>query len=80
MPPLNMAMLEKSKKFLWGLIELLWQLLLLAVLLALILGEDSGTVIQNVFTNVKDLLAILSPSAVAVAAVFYLGWRYIAKR
>ncbi len=68
-------MLIKFIANLWLVIELLFQLVLVIVLIALLMGSEAGGFVASTFTNVKDFLALLNPSAVAVAAVLYLLWR-----
>jgi hypothetical protein len=68
-------MLKQLTDFLWSAIGLLYQLVLAAVLIALIMGEAGGSVVNSVYGNVRDLLASLNPASVAVAAVLYLFWR-----
>jgi hypothetical protein len=48
---------------------------LVAVLIALIMGDGAGGFVTSVYGNVRELLASLNPAAVAVAAVLYLFWR-----
>ncbi len=59
----------------WSAIILLFQLVLAAVLIALIMGEAGGSVVTSVYTNVRDLLVSLNPATVAVATVLYLFWQ-----
>lgn len=68
-------MLNQFIAYLWLVIELLFQLVLVIVLIALLMGSEAGGLVTGTFTNVKDFLAMLNPSAVAVAAVLYLLWR-----
>jgi hypothetical protein len=68
-------MFRQLTDFLWSAIGLLYQLVLAAVLIALILGEGAGTVINSIYDNVRELLGVLNPAAVAVAAVLYLFWQ-----
>jgi hypothetical protein len=56
-------------------ITLLFQLVLVTVLVALLMGEAAGAYVTSVYGNVRDLLASLNPAAVAVAAVLYLFWQ-----
>jgi hypothetical protein len=73
-------MLKQLADFLWSAIGLLYQLVLAAVLLALIMGDAAGSVVNSVYGNVRELLASLNPASVAVAAVLYLFWRLHGKR
>ncbi len=68
-------MIKQFSDFMWSAIILLFQLVLAAVLIALIMGEAGGSVVTSVYTNVRDLLVSLNPATVAVAAVLYLFWQ-----
>ncbi len=54
---------------------MLYQFVLAAVLIALIMGDAAGSVVNTVYANVRDLMVSLNPAAVAVAAVLYLFWQ-----
>ena len=56
-------------------ITLLFQLVLVTVLVALLMGEAAGAYVTSVYGNVRELLTSLNPAAVAVAAVLYLFWQ-----
>lgn len=68
-------MLKQIADFMWVATGLLFQFVLAAVLIALILGDGAGDVITSVYANVKNLLVALNPASVAVAAVLYLFWQ-----
>lgn len=68
-------MLKQLTDVVWGVIALLFQLVLAAVLVALIMGDGAGGFITSIYGNVKGLVASLNPASVAVAAVLYLFWR-----
>jgi hypothetical protein len=68
-------MLDQITEFLRIVITLLFQLVLVIVLVALLMGEAAGGFVTSVYGNVRDLLTSLNPAAVAVAAVLYLFWR-----
>ena len=68
-------MLKQMTDLLWTVIALLFQLVLVAVLAALIMGDGAGGFITSIYSNVRELLASLNPASVAVAAVLYLFWR-----
>ena len=68
-------MLKQMTDLLWTVISVLFQLVLVAVLVALIMGDGAGGFITSIYGNVKELLASLNPASVAVAAVLYLFWR-----
>ena len=67
-------MIKQFTDVLWTVIALLFQLVLVTVLLALLMGEGAGGFVTSVYGNVRDLLASLNPAAVAVAAVLFLFW------
>ena len=68
-------MLDQITDFLRIVITLLFQLVLVTVLVALLMGEGAGGFVTSVYANVRDLLTSLNPAAVAVAAVLYLFWQ-----
>lgn len=68
-------MLKQFTDFLWTVIALLFQLVLVTVLIALLMGDGAGSFVMSVYGNVRELLAALNPAAVAVAAVLYLFWQ-----
>lgn len=68
-------MIKQFTDVLWTVIALLFQLVLVTVLLALLMGEGAGGFVTSVYGNVRDLLASLNPAAVAVAAVLLLFWQ-----
>ena len=68
-------MLKQFTDVLWTVITLLYQLVLVTVLVALLMGDGAGGFVMSVYANVRELLATLNPAAVAVAAVFYLFWQ-----
>ena len=68
-------MIKQFSDFMWSAIILLYQLVLAAVLIALIMGEAGGSVVTSVYANVRDLLTSLNPATVAVVAVLYLFWQ-----
>ncbi len=68
-------MLKQATDFLWTVITLLYQLVLVTVLIALLMGDGAGGFIMSVYANVRELLTALNPAAVAVAAVLYLFWQ-----
>ena len=68
-------MLKQLTDLLWTVIALLFQLVLVAVLVALIMGDGAGAFVTSIYGNVRELLAQLNPASVAVAAVLYLFWQ-----
>ena len=69
------VMLNQVTDFLWIVIALLFQLVLVIVLIALLMGEGAGGFVTSVYGNVRELLTSLNPAAVAVAAVLFLFWQ-----
>ena len=51
-------MLDQITDFLWTVIALLFQLVLVTVLIALLMGEGAGGFVASVYGNVRDLLDI----------------------
>ena len=68
-------MLDQITDFLRLVIFLLFQLVLVTVLVALLMGDGAGGFVNSVYDNVRELLTSLNPAAVAVAAVLYLFWQ-----
>jgi hypothetical protein len=68
-------MLKQFTDVLWTVITLLYQLVLVTVLVALLMGDGAGGFVMSVYANVRELLAGLNPAAVAVVAVLYLFWQ-----
>ncbi len=68
-------MLNQITDFLRIIIVLLFQIVLVTVLVALLMGEGAGGYVTSVYGNVRELLTSLNPAAVAVAAVLYLFWQ-----
>lgn len=73
-------MIKQFTDVLWTVIALLFQLVLVIVLIALLMGEGAGGFVTSVYGNVSELLVALNPSAVAVAAVLYLFWQLYRNR
>jgi len=73
-------MLQRISDILWTVVGLLFQLVLAAVLIALIMGDAAGSVVIGVYGNVKELLVLLNPSAVATIGVLYLFWHLYRNR
>lgn len=73
-------MIDQITDILRIVITLLFQLVLVTVLVALLMGEAAGSYVTSVYGNVRELLASLNPAAVAVAAVLYLFWQLHRKR
>ena len=71
-------MLDKVKKFLWHVIEILFAFLLVVVLVGLILGKDAGGFAQSVMQNVAGFVNSLSAGTVVGIAIV-LALLYLAK-
>jgi predicted permease len=70
--------LDKVKKFLWHIIEVLFAFLLIVVLVGLILGKDAGGFVQSVLQNVAGFINSISAGA-AVGIAIVLALLYLAK-
>ncbi len=71
-------MLDKARKFLWHIVEILFAFLLVVVLVGLILGKDAGGFVQSVLQNVAGFVNSLAAGAVVGIAVV-LALLYLAK-
>jgi hypothetical protein len=71
-------LLDKVKKFLWHIIEILFAFLLTVVLVGLILGKDAGGFVQSVMQNVAGFVNSLAAGTVVGIAVV-LALLYLAK-
>jgi hypothetical protein len=67
--------MEKVKSILQSSIVVLFQLVLVALLIGLLLGDAAGPIVGGVLENTKAFLSVLNPAAAAVAFVLYLLWR-----
>ena len=69
--------LEKTIAFLWRIIELLVQVIVVLALIGILLGETAGTVPAQVLENLRFFLYSLPPSSIAVAALIavYFWWK-----
>ncbi|MGH8662235.1 MAG: hypothetical protein ACREUB_10815 [Burkholderiales bacterium] len=71
--------LDKAKKFLWHIVEILFAFLLVVILIGLILGKDAGSFVQSVMLNVAGFVnSIGSGNLVGIAVV--LALLYLAQR
>ena len=61
--------LDKVKKFLWQVIEILFAFLLIVVLVGLILGKDAGGFVQSVMQNVAGFVNAITPGGLVGIAV-----------
>ena len=69
--------MEKIIARVWQAIELLVQIVLVFVLVALLFGDSAGTVVNSVLFNVRFFLAGLPPESIAVALLIavFVWWR-----
>lgn len=71
-----MQLLEKTRRFLWLFVELGFLVVLAAILLHLILGENSGVFVTSVANNVTKFAgAVPTPSLIGIGvilAIIYL--------
>lgn len=61
--------MDKIAKIAWRVIELLVQAILILTLVAILIGDQAGTVANSVYLNVSAFLAGLPPSSIAVAVL-----------
>ncbi len=66
--------MEKITEILRFSIVVLFQIVLGAVLIALLLGEGAGPTVSSVLSNTERFLSALNPAAAAVGFVLYLIW------
>ena len=65
-----MDFLEKARRFLWMFVELGFLVVLSAILVFLILGENSGGFIQSVADNVmKFTNGVSTPSLIGIGVI-----------
>jgi hypothetical protein len=65
-----MQLLEKTRRFLWLFVELGFLTVLAAILLHLILGENSGVFVKSVADNVmKFANGVPTPSLIGIGVV-----------
>jgi hypothetical protein len=65
-----MAIIDKSRQFLWAFVELGFLSLIAIILIYLILGESSGVFVQSVADNVlKFAGGVPTPSLIGLAIV-----------
>ena len=70
--------LDKAKKFLWQVVEILFAFLLVVILIGLILGKEAGGFVQSVLQNVAGFVnSIGAGNLVGIAVV--LALLYLAK-
>jgi hypothetical protein len=72
--------MEKVTDILRFSITILFQIVLGAVLIALLLGEGAGPVVSSVMSNTERFLSALNPTAAAVAFVLFLIWQQLKPR
>ena len=66
--------MDKITEILRFSIVVLFQIVLGAVLIALLLGEGAGPTVSSVLSNTERFLSALNPAAAAVGFVLYLIW------
>lgn len=64
--------MDKIAKVAWRVIELLVQAILILTLVAILIGDQAGSVANSVYLNVSAFLAGLPPSSIAVAVLIAL--------
>ena len=64
--------MDKIAKIAWRIIELLVQAILILTLVAILVGDQAGSVANSVYLNVSNFLAVLPPSSIAVAVLIAL--------
>jgi len=65
-----LAMIDKTRRYLWAFVELAFVALLAIVLLYLLVGQDSGSYVLSVIDNVMKLAGgIPTPSLIGLAIV-----------
>ena len=64
--------MDKIAKITWRIIELLVQAILILTLVAILVGDQAGSVANSVYLNVSNFLAVLPPSSIAVAVLIAL--------
>jgi hypothetical protein len=72
--------MEKITDILRFSITVLFQIVLGAVLIALLLGEAAGPVVSSVMSNTERFLSALNPTAAAVGFVLFLIWLQLKPR
>lgn len=72
--------MKRVTTFLWAAIVVLFQLVLAAVLITLILGEGAGPVVNSVTENTKNFLLAINPASVAVAGILLFFWQLYERR
>jgi branched-subunit amino acid ABC-type transport system permease component len=66
--------MDKITEILRFSIVVLFQIVLGAVLIALLLGEAAGPTVSSILSNTERFLSALNPAAAAVGFVLYLIW------
>ena len=66
--------MEKITEILRFSIVVLFQIVLGAVLIALLLGEAAGPTVSSILSNTERFLSAFNPAAAAVGFVLYLIW------
>jgi hypothetical protein len=65
-----LAMIDKTRRYLWAFVELAFVALLAIILLYLLVGQDSGSYVLSVIDNVTKLASgIPTPSLIGLAII-----------
>ena len=65
--------LDKAKKILWQIIEILFTFVLFVILIGLILGKDAGGFVQSVMQNVAGFVnSFATGTVIGIAVVLTL--------
>ena len=65
--------LDKAKKILWQIIEILFAFVLFVILIGLILGKDAGGFVQSVMQNVAGFVnSFATGTVIGIAVVLTL--------
>ncbi|MCB1437448.1 MAG: hypothetical protein KDJ46_09775 [Rhodobiaceae bacterium] len=69
--------MDKFVTIVWRVIELLFQVILILVLAAILLGQEAGSAVNSVLANATAFLAALPASTVAVVLIVaaLLWWK-----
>jgi hypothetical protein len=65
-----LAIIDKTRRYLWAFVELAFVALLAIILLYLLVGQDSGSYVLSVIDNVTKLASgIPTPSLIGLAII-----------
>jgi hypothetical protein len=71
---------EKSRRFVWAIVEALFQLILLCLLLDIILGDQSGPLVGGVAENSLLFLNAVPQGTILALLAVYLVYLYFRHR